>query len=177
MEWTVVYERLYETTDDITLRWLHFRLLHRIFPTNKRLQLFGIVESNECQHCPSICESLLHVFLDCNVVQTFWRDVKRAYQIASLERKSIMLNIFEQGSTSMPILSLQLLSLLAKQHIWRSRMYKTLPSIEGLAKIIHRQYRVEKYVSAITGKTSKCEALWIPLVRPLAQWGIETDTR
>ena len=170
MQWTVVYERLYDTTDDITLRWLQFRLLHRILPTNKRLQIFGIVDSNECHHCPTIPESLLHVFWDCEAVQKFWREVKRVYK-TSLERSSVVLNVFQKGSPCMSIDSLQLLTLLAKQYIWRSRMHRTLPSVEGLAKTIFSTYRVEKYVSAITGKTSKCDTRWGPLLRPLAQWG------
>ena len=168
MQWTEVYDALYKTTKDITIRWLQFRLIHRILPANKRLHIFGIVESNECHHCP-VPESLLHVFWECSVVQTFWRAINRAYHI-TLDRVAVILNILKEGQHRMPTHSLQLLIVIVKQFVWRCRSNQIRPSIEEAAKMIFKVYRVEKYISVITGRSTDCEELWAPILRPLSQW-------
>ena len=76
---------------------------------------------------------MLHVFWDCEAVQRFWREVNRVYK-TSLEQGSVVLNVFQKGPPCMRTDSWQLLTLPAKQYIWRSRMHRTLPSVEELAK-------------------------------------------
>ena len=170
MQWTEVYDALYKTTDDVAIRWLQLRLIHRILPANKRLKIFGIVESNECHHCPAVPESLLHVFWECKVVQTFWRDMNRVYSTTLLDRVSVILNMLQQGSPSMSIESMQLLILIAKQYVWRCRSNKKWPSVEEMAKVLLRVYSVEKYISVVTDKKTKCDELWAPILRPLSRW-------
>ena len=43
--WETAFKNIYNTSDDISLRWLQFRIIHRIIPTNKLLKLFGIIQS------------------------------------------------------------------------------------------------------------------------------------
>ena len=74
-EWTKIFEQMYCLTDDIVLRWLQFRILHRILPTNKRLELFGIKATDKCHRCPIHIETLLHLFWSCPTVSSFWREL------------------------------------------------------------------------------------------------------
>lgn len=60
--WHDVYSQLYLATNSIQLRWLQFRILHRILPTRKLLQMYGIIADNVCSFCKQHPETISHLF-------------------------------------------------------------------------------------------------------------------
>ena len=73
--WDMVFNRTYIVSDDRKLRWLQFQCLHRFLPTNKRLYMHGLIETNKCRHCPMYQESIAHLFWHCQNVARFWRQL------------------------------------------------------------------------------------------------------
>ena len=96
--WEKVFREIYVTTDDISLRCLQFRIIHRLIPTNKRLKLFGITQTDRCQHCPLAKEDLIHLFWSCSKVKKLWENLARACQCSQFDGIQVLLNTPEGSS-------------------------------------------------------------------------------
>ncbi len=55
------------------VREIHLKILHKIYPTNMLLSKCMDI-GKECSFCNSGEESLCHMFVDCQSVQSFWKD-------------------------------------------------------------------------------------------------------
>ena len=119
LSWENVFVGIYATSDDISLRWLQLRIIHRIIPTSKRLKLFGILQSDRCQHFPSVEEDITHLFWSCPEAQKLWDTLGRVCNIRSqFNATQVLLNISE-GTATFPAQSIKLLVLITKQYIWQ----------------------------------------------------------
>ena len=58
------------------VRYLQFRLLHRIIFTNELLYHMKIVDGPECPLCNNIPETIEHAFLECQKIHTLWGQVE-----------------------------------------------------------------------------------------------------
>ena len=62
--------------DDIYLRYIQFRTLHRRFYTNNILYKMKIKPSPICEMCNTDEDSNEHMFISCTVSQKLWREVE-----------------------------------------------------------------------------------------------------
>jgi len=60
-------------TKETKLQAFQFKLLHRRIATNDYLYKIGISLTDICTFCEQKKESLIHLFWDCEFVQTFWK--------------------------------------------------------------------------------------------------------
>ena len=160
--WSNVFEHVYALSDNITLRWLQFRLLHRILPTNKRLELYGITTSDKCHRCPRQIETLLHIFWSCPTVNRFWRELSSVFS-AEFNTNTVILNLWGGQETRVPKQSIEMVMMLAKLYIWRCRSRESHPSVQGLLETVRNQWSIDKYISIVRGTEAKFEALWGPM--------------
>ena len=63
-----------KATKGISLRFLHFRIMHHIFPTNKILAKMNVKPSDKCDKCQHV-ETLEHLFFHCKELSQFWQHV------------------------------------------------------------------------------------------------------
>ena len=76
-QWKKIYTLLYLTTKDTYLRWLQYRILHIILPTNSYLVKIQVCESNKCVFfCKNDKETIDHLFWHCDVIQLFIEQLK-----------------------------------------------------------------------------------------------------
>ena len=73
ISWENIFIKPFKTTNDPKLRWLQYRLLHRILPVNTYFIKMKIVDCNLCTFCNTEPESIAHLFWECKESQTFWR--------------------------------------------------------------------------------------------------------
>ena len=66
--------RVAASTMSTYLIYLHFRIFHRIYATNEYLANIEIIRSSACSFCANSVESILHLFWQCPVTQTFIRE-------------------------------------------------------------------------------------------------------
>ena len=62
--------------DDVYLRYIQFRTLHRRFFTNNILFKMKQKSSILCNFCKNESDSNEHMFLSCAVIRQLWRDVE-----------------------------------------------------------------------------------------------------
>ena len=102
-------------TKNIQLRWFQFRVCHRLLPTRKMLQIYGIINDNRCGFCRTEVETTLHLTVKCYKVRLFWDEVWRTffrcnaqYRVLELTPAKIMFGDYSENN------GLNLLLLLAK---------------------------------------------------------------
>ena len=66
----------FQITKETKLQWFQFRLINRILSCNKYLFKINKRDNDLCCFCNTETESLLHLFIYCNTVNSFWLDFK-----------------------------------------------------------------------------------------------------
>ena len=62
--------------DDIYLRYIQFRTLHRRFYTNDILYKIKLKDSSLCEMCKDETDSREHMLITCSKAQSLWREVE-----------------------------------------------------------------------------------------------------
>lgn len=155
--WDDVFNRVYVVSDDRNLRWFQFQCLHRFLPTNKRLYMYGLSDTNKCRSCPMYQESISHLFWHCQCVALFWRQIKEAFRIDDLSIDRVILGV---GCETCHADRLNLLILLAKKFIWSCRVSERPVTFQTFISQLQEYSRVEKHVAQINDKLGRYKYLW-----------------
>ena len=76
-QWKTIYTLPYLTTKDTYLRWLQYRIVHNILPTNSYPVRIQVCESNKWFFfCKNDKETIDHLFWHCDVIQLFIEQLK-----------------------------------------------------------------------------------------------------
>ena len=70
--WKSIYKFIFISTMDPKLQEFQFKIIHRIIATNSLLYKIGVKLSDKCNFCKVQKDSILHKFVDCPNIQTFW---------------------------------------------------------------------------------------------------------
>ena len=161
----VIFSKLLKTTDDACLRWFQYRLLHRILPTGRLLFLQRMVDSPLCTFCNLAEETLMHLFWHCPHVQKFWLDVQEWLHTnfahcndVIFSEELIILGTKENVITDRII---DLFILLAKYHIFTSKVKGTLPFLNIFVYNVKNRYMAEKYENAVNNRYCKKFSDWL----------------
>ena len=158
--WSDLFKKIYSYTADFRLRWLQLRIMHRIIPANSRLNLYGILSSGNCDRCPGVRESLLHLFWLCPAVLGFWAQLRRIFGLrASLSAPSVLLGT-DVGCSRISEKQFYLCALLGKWYIWRCRYNGAKPNMQGFIKMCIEYIRVEKYAAVVKNAMPKFNRDW-----------------
>lgn len=60
-----VFEICFSTTNNSTINWLQYRILHTILPVKYYLKKIRITTSDNCTFCNDMPETIKHVFATC----------------------------------------------------------------------------------------------------------------
>lgn len=75
-KWSNIYLLPFKTTQNTTIQWFQFKILHRIIETSPYLTYKTIFLDKTCNQCKNIEESIEHMFYYCPKVQTLWNDLQ-----------------------------------------------------------------------------------------------------
>ena len=136
-DWKVVYKRHLSCTKNTALLWFQDRILHRILTTNVFVSKFTDT-SPMCTFCYRERETLLHLFVECEKVQSIWRCIKnlirdRTRCNVELNKLEIILGINE-SSTHLDkyVAPIQRVILLGKYYIYRTKAARGRLTISGM---------------------------------------------
>ena len=68
---------LHTCTNDTKLKNFQFKFIHRIIYTNTMLFKMSKVDSPMCYFCSEKQETLLHMFIECDVVKKIWEKARQ----------------------------------------------------------------------------------------------------
>ena len=69
--WSRIFKMAFHVSCETRLQSFQYRLIHRIIPCNRWLNKITIKDSDICNYCDE-SDDLLHFFIYCNRVHTFW---------------------------------------------------------------------------------------------------------
>ena len=128
---------------DNKLKELQYRIITSIYNTNVLLEKKKLSKTAICDFCSIERQNLYHLFYDCSIISKFWHELelywknKTKNQI-SLTRKDVIL-----GNTQFSDL-LNLVLLLAKCYIHKSKISNVKPKLEMLVATLRDKYFMEK---------------------------------
>jgi hypothetical protein len=153
----------WRTTIDIRLRWLQFRINHFILPTNQWLCKIKLIDNSYCMRCKVHVENLDHLFFECDMVKTFWKEFLTIWKhlYSNLSKNDILFGILEKGSDTLKLKNHLLLS--AKRYIYNSRCRGFPLSIISFNTVVKDTKRVEEIIAKQQEKLVLHYEKWSPV--------------
>ena len=164
--WKTIFVKCFKTTIDTQLQWFQARILHRILPTRKYLNMCKIVDSPNCLFCDVFEESLCHLFWECCHVKKFWIDLedmlkRNCYNCARFTFKEELV-IFGASTNITTDKAIDFLILLAKFYIYKCRFIETIPNCVSFILILKKRLEIERISAIRRNKFSQFQMMWYP---------------
>ena len=161
LKWDIIYSNTFSSSIDVKLRNFQYKYIFRIVPTNKRLFLQNIVNSNLCDFCSMDIESIQHLFWECNTVQVFWSDLIRFLQNTNIRMvinyKIISFGICDKDEND----SIKnFVIFYAKYFIFLNKCRKTIPKCNLFKTYISKRIEIEKEIALSNDKLKTFENKW-----------------
>ena len=138
-------------TNDINLRWVNYRIAHRILATNDYLFKIKIRNSNLCSFCGNEVETLKHLFISCELFDNIWTLLEQwIYEkcgfLLNYSKLDLLFgkigNIFSAPNTIVILV----------KHIYRQRLKGELLLCESNKRKIYDYYIMERYIDTINNR-------------------------
>ena len=93
-----MWSMAWNTTQEVRLRELQWKILHNIYPTNILLLKMGLANNNRCSLCNTEIDYIEHFFFNCKIIEYMWKYVTGLIrQIANiniaLDEKKVLFGI------------------------------------------------------------------------------------
>ena len=145
------------------LLYLHYRIIARIFPTNKFLYTINIKPTNNCSFCNGTVETLTHLFWFCPKVQFFIKEILS--HLRTKYNKKLNINVvkwfFLKDVSSVDALIITV----AKSVIHKARLNETNPVLPIMLNSLKLEASKEYYGAKFKGSLGKFERKWGELKR------------
>ena len=168
LNWKTIFIKCFKTTIDTQLQWFQARIIHRILPTRRYLNMCKIVNSPQCLFCLNNEETLIHLFWECNVVKKFWQDLENMLRNKCINSArfsfSLELVIFGTSSFIKTDKVIEFIILFAKFYIYKCRFQDSTPNhLTYMINLKHR-YLTEKLLAIRCNKYSIFQRSWFPYI-------------
>ena len=168
LKWDTIYLNTHTSTIDSKLKNFQYKYLFRIIPTNKRLFLQNIVNSNLCDFCSSDIESIRHLFWECNHVQVFWNNlhnfINSTYIRMNITFQTISFGFCEETDE---VNIKNYIVFYAKYFIFLNKCHKTIPSCDLFKIYLRKRIEIEKEIALMNDQLQKFEMKWRLLITHL----------
>lgn len=159
--WKIINNDIFKLTQDVRLRWFQYRILHRILGTNELLFKMGIKESNLCDLCHVVPETITHVLYECGISQLFWNNLRvwmlNVFSIELLITKSsILFHCIDADYFT------RITLILAKLHIYSQKMKQKNPNMTLFKQELLNYHNEEEFTLKKNGKLELYEKRWFP---------------
>jgi len=152
-------------TIDSKLKELQYKIIYKYLPTNKKLFQYNLKESNTCDLCHFLPESVKHLFWECNYSKTvwiqfydWWNSINKSYT-PQFDERVILFGTRKENQGTEGILLFNHLLLLIKKYILNHKMHQI--NFHGVLRKIHETMKIEKQIG---NKNNQIE-------RYLEKWG------
>ena len=72
--WSNIFGWSFKCTSNVQLNVFQYKLIHNILPTNSFLKKIGISQTDICRFCKTDVETILHVFIECQIISDMWKE-------------------------------------------------------------------------------------------------------
>ena len=156
------FKAIYVTTNVPKLRSFQFRLLHRAITTKIMLHKWGLQTDENCYYCSQYKETIIHLFVECEVVKQIWEAVQnyvhKRFNISfKIEADAILFNKVHANRGNVA----NLICLLVKQYIYRQKCLDKGLNPQALIKYLFQVECTEKYIAQKNNLIIKHNKKWM----------------
>ena len=157
------FELNLQSTKEVKIQNIQFKILHNIYPTLKHLHKWNIKESPNCTHC-QVPETTIHAIAECPIA----KDTFENFQVTYQRLTGIILNITNEESllgvkkTIPNSSSINTILTLMKQRLILQRENKHIITQQNLEVMILNQFNMEKYVAKKQNRGTHLKRRWHP---------------
>jgi hypothetical protein len=159
-KWRQFCSNVYTVSQIPHQQYFQYKLLNRILTTNEQLNKWGIVDSELCVLCDEEIETIKHMFLECEVVKLFYRDLENWISKAANFTFEFSNAEFLFGSGNPDFVLLDQVYLSAKQYIYHCRCNRLFPKLYVFKEKILFQKDIERHIFRNKGKLNYFENKW-----------------
>ena len=145
--------------DDIYLRYIQFRTLHRRFFTNNILYKMRIKDSPVCNFCATNEDSIEHMLIECEIVQSLWHEIEEWIAFIGVVNYSIENSVIVLGELQKSFW-INAIILITKKTIFNARINDTIPKFESIQTQVKNLYIYEKNKYTLLERIDKLEQRW-----------------
>lgn len=159
-----VFKICFRTTNDSTVNWLQYRILHRILPVKYYLKKIRITASDCCTFCNDMPETIQHVFANCKKIQPLWNALsiliyEKCYKNVSFDVCNVLFGVYPLDWENR---ILNFVILYTKQYIFSCLKQNKTPNFFGLLHYLNQRYKIEKYIYIQKSEIEEFEKAWSP---------------
>ena len=162
INWDKSYISPFYCTKETKLQTFQFKFLHRRIATNDYLFKIGISLTDICTFCEQNTETLIHLFWNCEFVQTVWQNVQHwliQYQIKPQDFSLSLSTCLGLVDSTEDILLHHAL-LIGRYHIYSSKVKKTLPNLDVFSQTFLKCQEIKKCYAYKTNTVRKYKSKW-----------------
>ena len=159
---TKIYLLPFKATREIKLTMFQYKIIHRILPTNSLLHKMKKVASPSCPFCPSECQTLWHLFINCTHASSFWNRFQQWYSISSntkllLTELEVMFGIIRCHTYR---LALNHLIILGKYFLYVNALNTIRYCFDDFVSLVRDKINLEKYIVVTCNKEEEFRNKW-----------------
>ena len=139
------FTHIYNVTIDNILRSFQYKLLHRIIYFNDKLLLFNVVNSNTCDSCNVMTDSIEHRMWLCPNTKDLWKDVMQWYN--EQFDMHVLINYFDVITNICNNSLLEFIILCTKYYIYKCFIQKKKILLKTLIEEIYYLEKIEKEIA------------------------------
>ena len=137
-------------------------IIHRILPTNSLLHKIKKNTSPSCPFCPSECQNLWHLFINCMHASSFWNRFQEWYSISSntkllLSELEVMFGIIRCHTYC---LALNHLIILGKYFLYVNALNTITYQFDDFVSLVHEKINLAKYIAVTCNKEREFRNKW-----------------
>ena len=166
LNWKEIYTNIYKTTLDTYLRQFQYRIVHNYITVNANLFNWKLSETPRCSYCFTERETTEHLFCECNIAITLYRQIETwasecSITMPQLNVENVILQHFPCNTDN----SIKhLLILLYKFILFQHRNIKSNISVDVFVQKVTSIEKIEYKVADKRGKICTHLKKWSSLL-------------
>ena len=163
--WNSRFSLIYKSSVDTNIRSFQYKFLHRIISTNEFLFKIGVKSSPLCNFCDTHPQTMVHLFLKCVFVISFWNDLN--VWLTQIKIRRVYLSDVEIcfGVTLSNNLSLiNTIVLHAKKYIFSCNYWNRRPHFLCFKQDLVRLEKIERCIAFRKNLLSFHTKKWNPIL-------------
>ena len=166
-DWSLYCSIPFKCSNDVTIRWFQYKIIHRLIPCNYYLYIIRAVDSDKSEFCHSTIETIEHLFFHCPFVRILWEFLNNILTNADIDFNIHMVEVVVFGCNRDRMFNL--IIILVKHYIFKCKHAKMYPSVCGLLDSLKEYFSLQKFKSKLK---KDWEKYWVPWANLL---GINID--
>ena len=148
MDWKKLYLIPTHCNVNARIRFFQYQILQRTLLTNRKLWLFKLIDSENCDNCETT-ETITHLLIDCNHLRVIWTGVENwlnhnINEKIAFDKKAILL-----GCPDNSIL-VNYIFLIVKHEIYKSKWNKSKVTLQKILEKLKYYLKIDEYISTIS---------------------------